>query len=265
MPFEICAVCHTGKVRRNNEDMFLVAQLCSRQDKYCLALDGRDFLLAAVADGMGGHADGEIASERVLQILTQFQREGRLPSSPKDHQVFCSLLADIHQKILLEQATVGGLRQMGATLVGAWFCPERQLVHFHAGDSRLYRWRDHHLDQLTRDHTVDNQMLREGADPGHVSRHLVTSCLGGGVNPPTVDTEVVPGSVLDGDRYLLCSDGLTDMLTHDLLTTLMAANNTAEQVTDSLLCAALEAGGQDNITAVVIHVLSDQAYDRDHR
>ncbi len=264
MPFETCAASNTGRVRDNNEDMFLVGHHCSRQPRQCATFDGRDFLLAAVADGMGGHAHGEIASERALQMLDQFQREGRLPARPEDHRVFHAVLTEIHQQIVREQVPGEAMLQMGATLVGAWFLPEGRLIRFHAGDSRLYRWRDGRLDQLTEDHTIRNQMLRSGTDPGKISSHLVTSCLGGGVETPTVDTEAVSEPVTNGDRYLLCSDGLTDMLSDDQIAGLLAEGS-AEDATDALVAAALAAGGLDNITVVVVRIISDQAYDRDHR
>ncbi len=264
MPYEIFAASNTGHVRDNNEDMFLVGHHCSREARHTSSFDGRDFLLTAVADGMGGHAHGEIASQQALQALDQFQREGRLPTRPEDHGRMSSVLADIHQQIMQEPVAGESMLKMGTTMVGAWFLPEGRLVRFHAGDSRLYRWRDTHLDLLTEDHTIRNQMLRSGNDPGNVSRHLVTSCLGGGVEYPTVDTDAVPGPVRVGDRYLLCSDGLTDMVPDDQIAELLA-NDDASRATDTLVDAALAAGGLDNITVVVVNVISDQAYDLDHR
>ncbi len=252
MPFEVHAISDKGHVRSRNEDMFLVDHRLGRADPYGVATGGSTPLLVAVADGMGGHAHGEIASRRVLELLDSSRSAGRLPSRPEDHRAFADVLVNIHNQLVDEGNPDEGPFRMGSTLVGAWFLPPDGLVRFHAGDSRLYRLRDGRLDQLTEDHSIRNQMLRSGADPGNISRHLVSSCLGGGVESPTVDTETEQPH-RPGDRYMLCSDGLTDMVPDDRIAILLAGGNT-RQAAEALVAAALEAGGRDNVTVVVVSV-----------
>ncbi len=249
MPLEIHAISDAGHVRDHNEDMFLVGHHQGREEPYGIVHDGASPLLLAVADGMGGHARGEIASRRVLEMLGEARVQGLLPARAADHRNFASILTDIHDRLVGEQDPGTGSLPMGSTLVGAWFPPTGEMVRFHAGDSRLYRLRNARLQQLTEDHTIRNQMLRSGADPGNVSPHLITSCLGGGVGQPTVDTAVEP-SLQPGDRYLLCSDGLTDMVPDDKIKELLAAGDSRLAAT-ALVEAALQAGGRDNVTVVV--------------
>lgn len=253
MPLEIAARCHTGLVRNNNEDMYLVSDRPTRDEPWDGTVPDDRGLLAAVADGMGGHAHGEIASRRVLEMLADAQREGRLPRDPADHRFFADILVSIHERLLLEQDPESPLA-MGATLVGLWRPAGAAPCWFHAGDSRLYRWREGGLDRLTEDHTIVNQMIRAGQDPGNVSRHMVTSCMGGGISAPQVDTDTADAPPAAGERFLLCSDGLTDMVPDSDLAA-MLGHGTAAEAADALVTAALDAGGRDNVTAIVIHIL----------
>ncbi len=253
MPLEIAARCHMGLVRGNNEDMYLVSDRPARDEPWDGTVpDDRD-LLAAVADGMGGHAHGEIASRRVLEMLADARSEGRLPRDPADHRFFTDILVSIHKRLLREQGPDAPLA-MGATLVGLWRPAGAAPCWFHAGDSRLYRWREDGLVRLTEDHTMVNQMIRAGQDPGNLPRHMVTSCMGGGINAPQVDTGSADAPPVTGERFLLCSDGLTDMVPDSDLAA-MLGRGTAAEAADALVAAALDGGGRDNITVVVIRAV----------
>jgi len=253
LKYKICAISDVGCVRRNNEDMFLVNHHRGRDEEYRILQDPAGPLLVAVADGMGGHSSGEIASERTLALLDEHQLQGDLPVRPDDHAAFVPLLETIHHAIQDEAAVLPEAFNMGATLVGCVFYPEGNLVRFHAGDSRLYRLRDGVLERLTVDHTVREELSRAGGDPERVGGHLVTSCIGGGMARPRVDTGIVGGDVAPGDRFLLCSDGLTDMVDDGPITERLLGDD-GPVAARSLIDAAREAGGSDNVTVVVIDV-----------
>ncbi len=253
MKYQICAISDVGCVRRNNEDMFLVNHHRGRDEEYRLRLDPAGPLLVAVADGMGGHSSGEIASERTLALLDEHQLQGDLPVRPEDHARFVPLLETVHGALLAEARTLPDALNMGATLVGCVFYPEGAIVRFHAGDSRLYRLRGGVLERLTVDHTVREELSRAGGDPERVGGHLVTSCIGGGMLRPRIDTGLVIGDVAPGDRYLLCSDGLTDMVDDGPITERLLADD-EPGAARALIDAAREAGGADNVTVIVIDV-----------
>lgn len=249
----MCALSDVGSVRSNNEDMFLVENRTGRDEEFTTRLPGRDFRLFAVADGMGGHSSGEIASERTLALLIRARAAGLFPVRPEEHDRFRLVMEGVHHDIQAEAARLPETHQMGATLVGCLLFPEGRLVCFHAGDSRLYRLRAETLERLTVDHTVKEEFSRAGGNSDHIGGHLVTSCIGGGMDRPRVDTAAVPGDVLVGDRYLLCSDGLTDMVGDGRIAELLAGGEVA-QAAHSLVGEAKHNGGQDNITVVLIEV-----------
>jgi len=255
MALEIAARSHTGQVRDHNEDMYLVADSIGRDNGLDIELPTGAPLLLAVADGMGGHADGEVASRRSLELLDEARRQEALPGEPADHPAFTETLVSIHHALLAEQDPDSSLK-MGATIVGLWLPDGVRPCWFHAGDSRLYRLRDGILRLLTCDHTIVNQMIQRGQDPGNISRHMVTSCLGGGLNSPTVDSDHEEGPVQPGDTWMLCSDGLTDMVTDEGVAEALALSS-ASTSAEALVNAALEGGGKDNITVVVLRVTRD--------
>lgn len=251
MHYSVCALSDVGNVRGNNEDMFLVESRTGRDVEYAVRLTSRAVRLFAVADGMGGHAGGEVASAHALDLLVRAREAGAFPIRPGDHGAFQRILQDIHRDIEATGARLPETFGMGTTLVGCLLYPERRLVCFHAGDSRLYRWREGALDRLTLDHSLRAEIDRAGGNSAGVGGHLVTSCLGGGIDQLRVDTAAMPGEVLAADRYLLCSDGLTDMVAEDRIAALAAAPH-ATQAARDLVAEAKRNGGQDNVTVIVI-------------
>ncbi len=256
-----------GRVRPSNEDQFLVAELSrtlrvqqtslTQAPSYRSRSRGHVLL---VADGMGGHAAGEVASTMTVETVEGFVVEllRRFSNLKADDE--SGVLADLREAVRQADARIfeesehhPELAGMGTTLTLA-FVSDRRLFVFHVGDSRCYLCRGGRLARMTEDHTVTADLVRRGAitpDEArhHPSRHIVTNILGGGHSGVHVDVRRVD---LDaGDTVLICSDGLTDMLDDARIAAVLAAESEPEAACVRLVAEANEAGGRDNITAVV--------------
>jgi len=231
----------TGRLRPNNEDCFAVDDALS---------------LFLVADGMGGHAAGEVASRTAVDTVHQEVR--RLVHSPAGRREPFRADAVLNTAFLRANAVIQesadgdpDRRGMGTTLTALW-CPGDQLVLAHVGDSRAYMLRKTELLQLTRDHRL---MAEIGASDEEERRsplaHVLTRALG-----PHSEIEVDTGRVhlQDGDRLLVCSDGLYSELTDEGIVSLLHASGGPGAACRSLVGTANRMGGRDNITAVVVHV-----------
>jgi serine/threonine protein phosphatase PrpC len=262
-----------GKVRPSNEDHFLVADL-SRTLRIqqtslpqAVAYQGRSRgHILLVADGMGGHAAGEVASaismETVEAFVVELLRRFSNIQASDEHGVISDLRQAVRQadaRIVEEVALHPDLAGMGTTLTMAFTSGGRLFV-IHAGDSRCYLFRGGAVHRLTADHTMVAEMVGRGElSPEqarhHPYRHVVTNVLGGGSAGVRVDVQRV--TLESGDVLLLCSDGLTDMLDDKRIAALLATEAEPEKACARLLAAANEAGGADNITAVVARFESD--------
>ena len=256
-----------GKARESNEDQFLIAVLLKALHVQQSSLPERKVqhgadrsYLFVVADGMGGHAGGEQASALAIDtveafILGTFKWFAQFKGSEQDQVLadFQSALGEANARILAEAAEHPELRGMGTTLTLAYFLNDVLFVA-HAGDSRCYLCRRGNLYRLTHDHTLLEELKRRGAlaaeDAAHHRwRHVVTNAVGG--NSAEVKVEVHKLHLEDGDRILLCSDGLTEMLPDDEINQALVAEREPEQACRRLVKRANEAGGRDNITVVV--------------
>ncbi len=226
-----------GKVRRNNEDSLLVGE-------------GRDTSLFAVADGIGGFEAGEVASRIAVEALKELEPEGS----------FETAIRGAHNRILDASREDENLSGMGTTVVAIRFSgteadPRAEVVH--VGDSRAYLLRGGRLRQLTEDHSLVAELVRSGdltraqaAD--HPQKNLITRALGAD-EEVEVDTNML--SVEEGDRVLLCSDGLSDMVPEDRISEILSEPaEDPESPSRRLLSEALEAGGSDNVTIVLVDV-----------
>ena len=233
MRFRVGARTDVGRVRSGNEDSFMVEEP-----------------LFAVADGMGGHQGGEVASNLALETLAPVAAGGDLPETVRK----------ANREVFRKASEDPNLSGMGTTLT-AILADGDEFRVAHIGDSRLYLLRDGELQRLTTDHTVVERLVTEGrltAEEAemHPQRSILTKALG-------VDEEIEPDddrvSVRPGDRLLLCSDGLTGMVGEPDIQSLLASNTEPQAAADALVEAANQAGGQDNITSVVIDVIEEDA------
>jgi protein phosphatase len=248
MKWRITAVCDVGSVRADNEDMVLVGEKVFRDGRLqgAVALDpGSPPYAVAVSDGMGGANAGEVASRIVLEDL----RSG-LAAIPPDldeqalHRAIDELCGGIHRHVLDEGDADPARSGMGATLVALLHYGGRALF-FSAGDSRLYRLRDTTLMQVSRDHSL-RELQGAGAQ---APSHVVLNSFGGG-RDFHLDFGPAARKVLDDDVFLLCSDGLTDVLGDEEIEVILGTQGRE----DTLLAAALRRESQDNVTYILVEV-----------
>ncbi len=239
------AATDKGLIRTNNEDSYAV--LPPEADRPGVLV---------VADGMGGHRKGELASRIAVDYLVDRLRDIlRNDLHPDDVE---SLLTDLIQKANV-RVYVGSLEDpenhgMGTTLTTAVLTGET-LVIGHVGDSRAYRLRGHSLQRMTTDHTLVQEMVDSGSltpeqASTHPKRHIITRALG---VPEFMPVQIVRSSLQRGDRVLLCSDGLHGSVSEEVIRQLLRRERTAALACRRLLEAALAAGGEDNITVVAAY------------
>jgi serine/threonine protein phosphatase PrpC len=214
-----------GRHRENNEDSAYAGSY-----------------LLAVADGMGGHEGGEVASSTVIHVLRSF--DSRVSANDL-RQTLGSAVSQAHAKLCSVVEERPELARMGTTLTALlWSGPRVALAHI--GDSRCYLLRDGGLEQLTDDHTMD-QLLGTGSDSPQLS-HVLFRVLDGRADR-SPDLTLREGRM--GDRYLLCSDGLTDAVDDAAIERVLASAARPADAVGRLIDIANEAGGPDNVTCVV--------------
>jgi protein phosphatase len=224
----------TGRQRRANEDAYHARAP-----------------LFAVADGMGGAQAGEVAASAAVDALA-----GGLPAGPGSVEerlaaVVQTANAQIHALSIADEDRAG----MGTTLTAA-YVGEDAVTLVHVGDSRCYRWRDGALDRLTSDHSLVGELVREGRlapeeAEDHPQRSIITRALG---PAPDVLPDALTARARDGDVYLLCSDGLTSMVSEDAIAGALAVAAPLRETAARLVELANDAGGRDNITVVLFRL-----------
>lgn len=242
MTREFAAALDRGRTRRNNED--------------AVAIDV-EAGVAVLADGMGGHNAGEVASSLVCDIVRQdlarWRRAWPHTSSPTAAlQAMVRCVGHANQAILELAQARPECRGMGTTVVLVLVAGSQLLVG-HVGDSRAYRWRDGRLERLTRDHSLLQERIDAGlmtAEEAAASRrrHIVTRAVG---VEAEVQLEVQAVDAHPGDIVLLCSDGLTDMLSDTEIAAVLCIGGPLEVLCARLVDAANDAGGADNIAVVL--------------
>lgn len=247
--FEV--VSDVGCVRRNNEDMALAGGRFVRDAAWAGELDweAEGPAAFAVADGMGGYDGGEVASEIALRSLAEYVKT--VPAGLGTSELVLSLKdwAVRTNRILLGAAAANArLAEMGTTLV-ALLGYEGKVATLHVGDSRIYRYRDGILKQLTTDHS-ERELTGDVAVPAH----LIYNFLGNG-GAFFADVAVWDGQVFPGDRFLLCSDGLSDLLSDEEIARELQS---AAAPAAALVQRAREAGGRDNVTVLLLSFLPEE-------
>jgi len=238
----VSADSNVGYVRTNNEDMVLVGSKKVRDGDCYATLDmDAGTVIVAVADGMGGYESGEVASEMVIDSLSFYVND--LPAGLDEaqfRQAMDDWLASESRKMEVASCTDQSKKNMGTTLV-ALVCYGGDFYILNCGDSRLYFMRDGVLTQLTRDHTPEMQY-------GHYHRsHSVTNCIGGGCVSSYFDISNITDFVMPDDLFMLCSDGLTDMIEDVTIASVMRMNEGVVNASP-LVKSALDAGGGDNVS-----------------
>ena len=225
---DIAILSHVGAVRKNNED----AALYREEEGIFL-----------VADGMGGYTAGEIAAAMAAQtVLTSLlEAEGEEPEEALREAFYKA-----NNMVFEKSRAISEYQGMGTTLTLAWLKKaESQLYLAHVGDSRAYLVREGHISQLSQDHTLVADMVKKGElkaeqVKNHPQRHILTRALG---NDPWLEVDIRKYDWQKGDSLLLCTDGLTNLVTdEELLQVILAAEN-AKTATEKLLTMALKRGG----------------------
>jgi protein phosphatase len=229
------AATDVGRVRDGNEDAYLVDDAMG---------------LIAVADGMGGHRAGEVASATALEALRAAITGGR----PLRESI-----EDANEAVYTKSLTDTSLRGMGTTLTAGTLVAGDTLLVGHVGDSRAYFLHEGVLSRITDDHSLVEELVREGrltADEAavHPQRSIITRALG---VDASVEVDVYPVELAPGDRLLLCSDGLTGMVQAETIAGTLRREEDPARAAAALIDAANVAGGEDNITAVVVAVTDD--------
>jgi serine/threonine protein phosphatase PrpC len=225
-----------GLKRKHNEDAYAILE---------------DHHLFVIADGMGRHAAGEIASQLCVDAIKEsFRTEdfgpAREPPMPKRASRLRGSILVGNDRILASARANPAYAGMGTTVVTAYFSPNNQRVYIaHVGDSRCYRLRGDKLTQLTTDHTLGAAGI-QGKSAGVLSRAV-------GVEE-SVEVDVTMESPLHGDIYLLCSDGLSRMVKDEVIQSILEKATDLEEVNRLLIETANQGGGRDNITAILVRV-----------
>ena len=237
--YSIYGETHPGHVRPRNEDSF----------DYLLTDNGRT-ALAVVADGVGGHNGGEVASRLTVEAaIPTFARA--LEARGSRVQAWREALAEANARVREHRLAQESLARMATTVVACSAQGDRLAVA-HLGDSRAYRFRNNELTQLTRDHTVAEDMSDQGVEVSEALNSAYQNVITRGVGlADDIDPAVREDVVRPGDIYLLCSDGLSSYVPDEHLSACLQAG-TAQSMVRTLIESALEAGGRDNITAILI-------------
>lgn len=257
-----------GLVRETNEDQFLIAELSKAMRVWQTSLPepklqrGEERAhLYLVADGMGGHQAGERASAIAVAAIEHFTLNTFRWFFEPDHAGAQKVLEQFQRAVRNADALVAEeaaadplLKGMGTTVTMAFHLSTKVCL-VHAGDSRAYLFRDGDLRQMTQDHTLIAELVRQGSVreqdvATHPLRHVITNVVGGPDVGVTVEARAFDVQV--GDCMVLCSDGLSEVVTDEQLAGVLAAEADPEDASRKLLALALAAGGRDNITVVVV-------------
>lgn len=244
--FEVAGLSDVGLVRSKNEDSFYVAHPSQ--------VDVSRGILLAVADGMGGHVAGEVASQTAIDFLATFYSDEDILETPEER---------LGRKVIQANETLLALAQaspllegMGTTLTAVLVVEGGHLAICHVGDSRVYLLRNGSLEAQSDDHSFVGEQVRlgfltEAEARVHPARNVITRALG---IRPTVNPDLGSLDLKPGDRLLLSSDGLHGYVDDDRIMEVMSRAPCASEACARLVALALEAGGLDNVTVIVAFV-----------
>lgn len=247
-----------GLVRKVNEDTFVCLKL---NDLLEIKNSTADLYLCVVADGMGGHNAGEVASAMAVQKIVEFVREkyiGVLTELDITEEKIFGLINDaiyysndkIYKKSLLNAECIG----MGTTL-SMILIKDNSLYYGHVGDSRIYIIRKDEIVRLTEDHSLVEELVKKGIikpeeAASHPQKHVMTRALG---TEYDIEADLGKQDLSEGDYVLLCTDGLSNLVNDNEIKEIVLKAENVEQACSNLINKAKENGGFDNITVVVVH------------
>lgn len=238
-----------GCIRSNNEDIILILGETYRDcsDDFVVSVNDKGRFVAALADGMGGHNAGEIASEMAVKAFDSFIIN--LPENLSDHD-FRNLvdneIKEIHNQLINYGFSDPEASGLGTTLIAFVTC-ENRIYLINVGDSRIYRFRNGILCQLTRDHSEQNRQ-----NDSSLPSNLIYNCLGGGGESAFADVMEITGKVYENDTFMLCSDGLSDMVSEEDMELTMNESFSAR----NLVKKAKSNGGKDNVSVLLLKINS---------
>lgn len=239
-----------GKVRKQNEDAVGLFENRANQT------------LAVVADGMGGHKAGDVASEIARSYFSdQWQETGKLTSAEEAEEWLDDRIRLANQKVYRYAQENPDCQGMGTTVIAAIFL-EDEISIAHIGDSRCYLLSDE-LRQVTEDHSLVNELVRAGEITKkeaivHPRKNVLMKALG---TDNSIAPDVFTIQWQEGNRLLICSDGLSDKLSNDELFNFLTEDLTVEKIAENLVDRANELGGEDNITVVLVEYIKGEAGD----
>lgn len=257
----IAAITHQGLVRRTNEDQYAIVRrtrsgevLATSLDDHMIAECKHHAWLLAVADGLGGHVSGEVASATAMSTILNFANQlsswvmRPTDGLREDFQERIELYAQAIQSELQKQADLDPrLTGMATTVTAVYVFGSNALV-VNLGDSRAYLVRSRKMHQITRDHTLGRDLQEKGLSPKAVRpyRNILTRCFNTGGK--TVDIDMFHLDLAAEDQLLLCTDGLTDMVKDSEILRLIGAAKSTKHAAETLVETALANGGRDNVT-----------------
>lgn len=235
---KISSATSVGKVRPVNEDAFFVSPP-----------DESGSLLAVVADGMGGHNAGEIASSEAINVIKDVVLDNEHNAKEMLTQAINSANSTVYNMSLDKQALFG----MGTTIT-ACVIEKDKVTAAQVGDSRLYLIRDDMIIQITKDHSLVEMLIENGSitkedAKHHPQKNVITRAIG---TDKEVSADIYEFSICEGDIILLCSDGLVNMVEDEKILSVITRTKSFEETADKLVCEAENAGGSDNITVILI-------------
>lgn len=239
-----------GNYRENNEDSIEVKA-------------SSDMTVCIVADGMGGQAAGEIASKRAIEVVPRELRKNLKPGASTDDacDVIRQSVVQANEEILTMGSLDRDLRNMGTTIVMCVWRRTPELFVSNLGDSRAYLLRDGKIEQLTIDHSlaqalVENKTISPAEAKEHRFRNVLWKYLGSKEVGEGPDVKIIP--IQAGDKFLLCSDGLTGPVPDAQLLSFIQGQSDVQQCADGLGQLALDNGSRDNVSCIVIEVAGDE-------
>lgn len=254
------AISNTGKVRKNNEDNYFLNNYTVNQlNNTCAHLSRSKEAVMCVCDGMGGEESGEIASQTAVSVISEYSASILDDNCSSESILKCIETANLYICSLISQQK----KRMGTTIALLAFKND-SITLANVGDSRIYSFSDMKLEQISKDHTevqslVDAGVLTKEEAQNKIEKHMLTQHLGIFPEEMIIEPYTVSKPVKNQQRFLLCSDGLTDMLSDDDIQFVLKKQLPVDKCVDTLRDIVLERGGKDNVTIMICEITESEA------